>query len=315
MSATIDHMVPIRPDHFDFTFDPNTLDSLRKELGLTQAALAEQLDVPVNTVSRWETGATTPDAKALAAIYSIAKGRGVTPQFFKSLKQAQIQPINLVFVWDFKDRAFDASDIEDEFLYIRKYLDLFFPKTRSSRHLLAYRPSHLYEFREELRRLGFEVVESQPFTDSEIFRHVQEVCQTQPAKSVVIFGTDDGNLSDKLLELKRTNVHAYVWGTDACDERLRKVLGDERFVHWDAPFVVTECVEVIRELNGEAISRSEFGNLCKHRLDESALYPDDVGFSRRNPYGSLLQWLEAQRLVVTTPVPGNPNLVTITLLP
>ncbi len=308
-------MVPIRPDHFNYTFDPNMLDSLRKQLGLTQAALAELLDVPVNTVSRWETGATTPDAKALAAIYSIAKGRGVTPMFFKSLKQAQNQRNKLVLMWDFKDRAFDASDIEDEFLYIRKYLDLFFPRTCSNRQLLAYRPSHLYEVRAKLKQLGFVVVESYFDTSYEIVRPVQEACQIQPAKTVVVLGTDDGNLSDVLVELKRTKVDAYVWGTDECHEHLRKALGDGRFVHWDAPFVVTECIEEIKELNGEAVSKGDFGNRCKERLDKSALYPDDVGFSRRNPYGSLLRWLEAQGLIVTTPVLGKSDLVTITILP
>ena len=308
-------MVPIRPDHFNYIFDPNTLDSLRKQLGLTQAALAKELDVPVNTVSRWETGATTPDAKALAAIYSIVKKRGVTPQFFTSLKQAQNQPINLVFVWDFQSRDFEASDIEDEFLYIREYFDLCFPNTHPSRHFLAYGPSPLLEVRAELRRLGFVVVESYSFINPEIIRHVQEACRTQSARSVVILGTDSGNLSDMLLELKRMNVDIYIFGTDKCDERLRKPLGDGRFVYWDGAFVVTECVEVIRELNGEAISKSEFGNRCKNRLDYSAIYPDDVGFSRRNPYGSLLRWLEAQGLVVTTPVSGKPDLVTIRLLP
>ena len=311
-------MVPIRPDHFDFTFDPNTLESLRKRLGLTQAVLAEQLDVPVNTVSRWETGATTPDARALAAIYSIAKRRGVTPQFFKrraSLTRTQNQRTNLVFVWDFENRGFDASNIVEEYLYIRKYLDLCFPKTRSSRHLRAYRAPHLQGVRVELERLGFIVVENHFNTGSQIIEHVQEACQTRPTKTVVILVTDDGNFSDMLLELKRTKVDTYVWGSDECSERLRKALGDGRFVHWDAPFVVTECVEVIKELNGEAISKGEFGNRCKNRLDESAIYPDDVGFSRRNPYGILLQWLEAQGFIVITSVSGRPKLVTIKLLP
>lgn len=310
--------MPIRPDHFDFTFDATTLESLRKQLGLTQAALAEQLDVPVNTVSRWETGATTPDAKALAAIYSIAMRHGTSPEFFKmraNLKKNQNHRTNLVFVWDFKNHEFDASDIKDEFLYIRKYLDLCFPETYSSRHLLAYRPSHLHEVRTELDRLGFVVVESYFDTGYEIIRPVQEAYQTQPAKTVVVLGTDDGNLSDMLIELKRTQVEAYVWGTDECNEHLRKAPGDGRFVHWDAPFVITECLEVIKELNEEAISKSEFGNRCKSRLDEYEIYPDDVGFSRRNPYGSVLRWLEAQGFIATTAVSGKPDLVRITLLP
>ena len=317
-SVTIHSMVPIRPDHFDFTFDPNTLESLRKRLGLTQAVLAEQLDVPVNTVSRWETGATTPDAKALAAIYSIAKRRGVTPQFFKrraSLTQTQNQRTKLFFVWDFQNHAIPADEVQEEFSYVRKYLDLCFPKTRSSRRFLAYTGLGQFGAGQELEGLDFDVIESFIDADSQIIKDVQEACQTRPAKTVIILVTNDGNFSDMLLHLKRTKVDAYVWGSDECNERLRKALGDGRFVHWDAPFVVTECVEVIKELNGEAISKGEFGNRCKNRLDESAIYPDDVGFSRRNPYGILLQWLEAQGFIVITSVSGRPKLVTIKLLP
>ena len=311
-------MVPIRPDHFNYTFDPNTLDSLRKRLGLTQAALAEQLDIPVNTVSRWETGATTPDAKALAAIYSIAKGRGVTPQFFKrraDLTRTQNQQTKLFFVWDFQNRGLDSSDIEDEMLYIQKYLDLRFPRTRSSRQFWAYTAPHQRAASQELKRDGFDVYESSFDADSQIIKDVLEACQTRPTKTVVILVTDDGNFSDMLLELKRAKVDTYVWGTDECSERLLKALGDERFILWDAPFVITECTEVIKDLNGKAIHKGEFGTLCKIRLDEYEIYPDDVGFSKRNPYGSVLRWLEAQGFIVTTAVSGKPDLVTITLLP
>ena len=58
-------MAPIKSDQFEYAFRPQSIEVLRKQLGLTQAGLAEELDVPVNTVSRWETGATTPDAPGL----------------------------------------------------------------------------------------------------------------------------------------------------------------------------------------------------------------------------------------------------------
>ena len=311
-------MVPIRPDHFNYTFDPDTLDSLRKQLGLTQAALAEQLDVPVNTVSRWETGATTPDAKALAAIYSIAKMRAVTPQFFKertNLPQAQNQRTKLFFVWDFQNRGIEASNLEDEMLYMRKYLNLRFPRTRSSRQFSAYTGFNQSAARRVLESLGFDVFESFLDADSQIVKDVQKASQPQPSKTVVILVTNDGNFSNLLLELKRARVDAYVWGTDECSDRLRKTLADGRFVHWDAPFVITECVEVIKELKGAPISKGEFGSQCSQRLEESECYPDDVGFSKRNPYSSLLRWLEAQGFIVTTAVSGKPDLLTITLLP
>jgi transcriptional regulator with XRE-family HTH domain len=56
--------------------------------------------VPKNTVSRWETGATTPDADSLAAIYSIAREAGVVANFFAADRTAvPIRDIALVY-WD-----------------------------------------------------------------------------------------------------------------------------------------------------------------------------------------------------------------------
>ena len=312
------HMAPIRPENHEYAFHPNTLDALRKQLGLTQAALAEQLDVPVNTVSRWETGATTPDAKALAAIFSIAKECGVTPQFFKrreSMKQKQKHRTQLYFVWDFQNHGVDASDITEEWSYVQKYLKLRFPKASCRLNLWAYTSLHQMAATQELRRLGFRVSQSPFDLDSQIIQDVRAVCLDQAIRNVFILVTDDGSFTDLLVELTQAGVDAYVWGTDECSVRLQKALQDGNFVHWDAPFVITECVEVIKEIEGKSLNRAEFGNRCKIRLEEYALYPEDVGFSKRNPYGSVLRWLEAQGLIRATKAPRKPDSVTLELLP
>lgn len=310
-------MAPIRPDHYDFAFDPDSLGAIRRRLGLTQAALAEQLDVPVNTVSRWETGATAPDAKALAAIFSIARAGGATPQFFKrraNLKQSQGQRTQLLFVWDFQNHGLDASDIEEEWRYIHQYLKLRFPKACSNLRRWAYTALHQGQAARELKRLEFQVFEGWFDADSQIIKDVQAACQDRPSDTVLVLVTDDGNFSELLIELKQAGVDAYVLGTDECSERLRKPLGNGGIVPWDAPFVITECVEVIRELKGRPISKAEFGNCCKSRLEESEIYPDDVGYSKRNPYGSVLRWLEAQGIVTTAKVAGKPDSTIIRLL-
>ena len=310
-------MAPIRPDHYDFAFDPDSLGAIRKRLGLTQAILAEQLDVPVNTVSRWETGATTPDAKALAAIFSIAKANGANPQFFKrraSLKQPQDQRTRLLFVWDFQNHALDASDIEDEWHYIHEYLKLRFPKACSNLSRWAYTALHQGQAAGELKRLGFEVYQGFFDADSQIIKDVQTACQDQPSNTVLVLVTDDGNFSELVSGLKQAGVDTYVLGTEECSERLRKSLGSGGVVPWDAPFVITECVQVIRELKGKAIGKAEFGNRCKSRLEEAEVYPGDAGYSKRNPYGSVLRWLEAQGMVTTTKVPGKPDSMTIKLV-
>lgn len=73
-------MTPPKPGAYRFRKE--SLAEVRRRIGLSQAAMAVRLGVPPNTLSRWETGATTPDAVSLAAVYSIAKEEGMEPRFF-----------------------------------------------------------------------------------------------------------------------------------------------------------------------------------------------------------------------------------------
>ncbi len=87
--------MPVNPKDFEYEFSPNVLVETRERLGLSQANMAERLNLPVNTVSRWERGVTIPDANSLAAIYSIAKGQRRTPEFF--LRRSNPVELNLVY--------------------------------------------------------------------------------------------------------------------------------------------------------------------------------------------------------------------------
>ena len=49
--------------------------------------MAAKLEIPKNTISRWETGRTTPDAHSLAAIYSLGMEVGMVTEFFTPTKQ------------------------------------------------------------------------------------------------------------------------------------------------------------------------------------------------------------------------------------
>lgn len=74
-------MTPIKKGIYEFKRD--SLIQIRKELGLSQNKMAELLCIPANTLSRWETGATIPDASSLASIYSLARELGLdTLSFF-----------------------------------------------------------------------------------------------------------------------------------------------------------------------------------------------------------------------------------------
>ncbi len=91
-------MAPVRPG--TYLFRKESIAELRQRLGLSQAAMAARIGVPKNTVSRWETGETTPDAQSLAAIYSLGMEVGVVTTFFAPAKQkAPVRDAALVY-WD-----------------------------------------------------------------------------------------------------------------------------------------------------------------------------------------------------------------------
>lgn len=103
-------MTPANEGIYEFKND--NLVEIRRLMGISQSKMAEELGIPANTLSRWETGATSPDAKALAAIYSKAKEYGVSsiPPFFgvrrastelKLSSKPTDQSINALFYYQF----------------------------------------------------------------------------------------------------------------------------------------------------------------------------------------------------------------------
>ena len=72
-------MAPVKQRNYEF--DASSIAVLRTRLKMKQTKMAELLGVPANTLSRWETGSTKPDAESLAAIHSIAMENGATVNF------------------------------------------------------------------------------------------------------------------------------------------------------------------------------------------------------------------------------------------
>ena len=86
-----------------YRFRRESIAEMRQRLGLSQSAMASMLDLPKNTVSRWERGETTPDAESLAAVYSLGMDKGVAADFFAPVKQkAAVRDAALVY-WDIRN--------------------------------------------------------------------------------------------------------------------------------------------------------------------------------------------------------------------
>jgi transcriptional regulator with XRE-family HTH domain len=82
-------MAPVNQGMYEFKKD--SLTEIRKRMGVSQNKMAELLGVPANTLSRWETGATVPDAGALAAIYSLAREQGVDSPLFFGIRSSPLE--------------------------------------------------------------------------------------------------------------------------------------------------------------------------------------------------------------------------------
>jgi len=307
-------MTPVKPELFEYEFQPEVITKTRNRLGLSQAKLAELLDLPVNTLSRWESGTTVPDANSLAAIYSIAKQKNIPPQFFIhriTTTQTKQQRTKLRFAWDYQNLGLEAKYIEFEWKYMIRYLKLFHPSSCASQILRAYISPNQHVAGEVLGKLKFDIYERFFDADSQLARDSIEDCRKNPKKWTYILVANDGDYAQMLKELQASGVDTYLWASDECSERLRNSVKNDHFIHWDAPYVVMTCMDVVTSLKGERITRSQFGQQCKEALDEEECYPDEVGFSRRNPYGSLLRWLDRQGVITVNEVTGKPDMISI----
>ena len=332
-------MAPVRSEDFDYLFQPAGLKSLREQLSLTQADMATLLDVPVNTVSRWERGANAPDANVLAAIYSIARERDVTPEFFARRANpmtARRGRTTLVFHWDFQNLAEEDQYVSEEWDYMKRYMGLLFP--RADETVQIAHTSIFHSSGTGLNASGFRVVQSMQDVDTEIIRegrrlfglsgtngqiqldasgqsHLSHGEWFDPEDSAYTLITNDGDYSGYLKELQQSGVETFVWGTDECNDGLRNSIGLDHFIPWDRPYITVKCMEVVKELGGRPVTKAEFGNMCKSVLDETGfeIFPEDANFSHKRPYASVLKYLEVNGLVRVRELGRGSDTISITV--
>ena len=316
-------MAPVRSEDFDYLFQPAGLKSLREDLSLTQADMASLLDVPVNTVSRWERGANAPDANVLAAIYSIARERDVRPEFFARRSNpmtARRGRTTLVFHWDFQNRAVEDQYVTGEWAYMERYMGLLFPRANESvqiahtsmfessgtglsasgfRNVWSMQDVDIQIMREGRRLFGLSDTNGQIQLDASGRSHLPYGEWFDPEDSAYTLITNDGDYSGFLKELRQAGVETFVWGTDECSDGLRNSIGPDHFIPWDRPYIAVKCMEVARELRGRPVTKAGFGNMCKSVLDETGfeIFPEDANFSHKRPYASVLKYLEVNGLV------------------
>ena len=260
--------MPVIPSDFEYQFSPFALREVRERLGLSQAQIAMRLNLPINTVSRWERGDTSPDANSLAAIYSIATGAGIEPAFFrrggdmvsstKRRKDPQ-KPLNgrrvlnrqrtrLGMMWDFQNVPLDPDEAHDAWFYMDKFLDIAFPGV-DEWNLKVYSSWQHNEAVKSLRNL--EVSQVGYNADSQVEQDIRRFCnlpttggwrwQAQghdPKDTVLILVSKDGDFADLLQEADHAGIDVYLWTPAGCSKDLLDAVRKDHIIPWNHPCIL-----------------------------------------------------------------------------
>jgi transcriptional regulator with XRE-family HTH domain len=222
-------MTPIKQGKYEFIHEH--LIDVRNQIGLTQKSMAEKLGIPANTLLRWEKGTTVPDAKYLAAFYSIAKEHGITPSFFGIPNKTKSFKYNLVVIWDFQAIGTPVSWVQYEDKIIRTELQKRFsgliPLMKAFTH-----PSQK-QAAIELEKLGWRVFEGQNEIFDDIVGQARSDSGQNPEMTMVVLISRDDKFVELIDELTSNKVTVYIMSPPVLNNKLIEKVGPMNCIPWN----------------------------------------------------------------------------------
>lgn len=227
-------MAPTKPG--DYSFDPKSLVEIRKKLKLNQTEMSKLLGVPANTLYRWETAATSPDASSLASVYSIAIAHGIRPDFFmrrNPVKEITKGRHRLIVMWDFQNVGVSSSDVTEVSKQIKESLVAKFSSTKQ--HLFkAFGHPDQSDSTDMLTKLGWRVWEDDSDMDEEIIDQTRSDCGAEPGAIILVLITKDGDFVELIDELKTKGVRVYLMAPETVSKDLVATVGKKRYISFEA---------------------------------------------------------------------------------
>jgi transcriptional regulator with XRE-family HTH domain len=221
-------MTPIKKRKYEF--QKESLIDVRKRLGLSQTNMAKLLGIPANTLSRWEIGATVPDANKLAAFYSIAREYGFSPDFFSSENESKAFRYNLVVFWDFQTLGTPLYMIKQSSESIEVELNRRFSGTIPL--FKAFTHSSQGQASDLLEDMGWRVW----IGGQEIFEDIVEQARSDsgqnPKKTILVLITSDNNFKELIFNLKEQGVQVYVMSPLTLNNQLLNQVGQKFSIYW-----------------------------------------------------------------------------------
>ena len=203
-------MTPIKSGRYEYR--PSSLIQLRQKLKLKQKDMANQLGIPPNTLSRWENGASKPDAESLAAIYSLAMEKGTTPQFFHRRKAAPKKSKSesrLVVLWDFQYVEVTWHQLDQIEDWVKHELNKRFGGA-SHRLFKAFAWDQHGNTTDRLAEKGWRIFEDNEDLFDDIYDHAKSDCGHDPKDTTLVLIALDEEYAELIAELKQQGVRVYV---------------------------------------------------------------------------------------------------------
>lgn len=225
-------MAALKPGRY--VFNPQTIEAVRKKLGLTQQELANKLGVAKTAISRWEQGKVTPDADSLAAIYSQAKEGRIEPNFFKKMETIMKQGrSNLIVSWDYQNVPVSQHEASEKSNYIRDELIKRFPSVSHS--IFKVFASSMYSIAtNEMSKQGWRIQEFEYDIDEELDTQSWSDCSQAPNDTIFVLITRDGDFVDLIEELRKKGVRVYLMAPENCSQQLIEAVGRKKWIRFPA---------------------------------------------------------------------------------
>ena len=218
-----------------YEFMPSSIVEIRKRLKLSQAAMANILGVPPNTLSRWETGATVPDANYLALVYSVAKEHNITPIFFgihRESLQTQKSRYRLIVMWDFQTLGVPTGQVTEADTWIRTEVQRRFSGV-SFQLCKAFTYPYQSNAADILESLGWRVWEDDTGIREEIIDQSRSDTGHDPSGTILLLITRDNGFIDLVDDLKTQGVRVYLVAPEFSSQELVEKVGRRRWIQWE----------------------------------------------------------------------------------
>lgn len=223
-------MAPVKTQSYEF--NARSIAEVRSRLKMKQAKMAALLDVPANTLSRWETGATTPDANSLAAIYSIAYDNGLSVNFFEIPAAPQPAPRNglrvAVFA-DFQNIGVSEKDVPKFDKHVRDAVNRLFPNPKQTLFKAFVSPT---QAKQSLRQNGWRIKKGTGDLDNDIIQQAKAYCGEKPAQAALVLITKDGDFSGLVKEQRGKGVQVHLMSPPNPSKKLLDAVGKKHKIGW-----------------------------------------------------------------------------------